>query len=174
MRVDVSEIRKSPGMKVHLDLASRLPPLEIKGQPVRLASPARASLDITNNGKALVVEGEVEGRLEVSCDRCLEAFHFPVKVDFYETYYPAGAEGISSEEREEWIPFVGDVLDLTPEIVKSIVLALPMRFVCREDCRGLCPRCGRNLNLGECGCSRESIDPRLAVLEDLLKEMKRR
>lgn len=174
MRVDVAEIRKNPGMKVHLELSSRLPPLEVEGQAVKFTGPARANLDVSNNGKALVVEGEVEATLEVSCARCLEAFNFPVKVDFNEIYYPAGAEGISPEEREEWIPFVGEVLDLTPEVVKSIVLALPMRFICREECRGLCPRCGKDLNRGECRCSGEDVDPRLAVLGELLKEMKQR
>ncbi|MCL6560327.1 MAG: DUF177 domain-containing protein, partial [Firmicutes bacterium] len=68
------------------------------------------------------------------------------------------------------VPFHGDVLDVTPEVLKSIILALPMKAVCREECPGLCPGCGRNLNEGRCGCVNEDIDPRLSVLKDFFKK----
>lgn len=169
MRIDVADLKRSPGENIHLELESPLPALEVDGEKVSFEGPARASLDISNTGKGLLVEGQVGGRLKVNCARCLEPFLLPVETFFSETYYPEGSEEVNQEEREEWIPFSGDILDITSEVLKSILMGLPMKLVCQPDCRGLCPRCGQNLNIAPCGCDREDLDPRLAVLKDLLK-----
>ncbi|MGB9803173.1 YceD family protein [Desulfofundulus sp.] len=178
MRIDVSDLKKSPGESIQVELSSPLPEFEFNGEKLIFNGPVRASLEVTNTGKALLVEGEVRGVLEVRCARCLEPFRWPVETTLNEVYYPADNEEAAvvdpaEEEYQEWIPFTGDVLDVTPEVLKSIMLALPMRFLCDENCRGLCPRCGRNLNVAECSCPGEDVDPRLMVLKDMFKDVNR-
>ncbi|OAT81329.1 YceD family protein [Desulfotomaculum copahuensis] len=169
MQIDVSTIKQSPGMTLHRELEAPLPALEGAGEIISFVGPARAVLDLTNSGGLLELTGGIQAALQLSCARCLENFVYPVDVPLRELYYPAGAVEPPPEQREEGIPFRGDKLDITPEVLKSILLALPMKAVCRPDCRGLCPVCGQNLNRGRCNCRQEEVDPRLAVLKDLFK-----
>ncbi|NHM27544.1 DUF177 domain-containing protein [Desulfofundulus sp. TPOSR] len=178
MRINVADLKKSPGESIELELSSPLPELEFHGDRLSFDGPARAFLEISNTGKTLLVEGEVKGTLEVRCARCLEPFRLPVEATLSEVYYPADSEEMvvadpAKEEYQEWIPFSGDVLDITPEVLKSILLVLPMRFLCDEGCRGLCPRCGQNLNMAPCACSGEDVDPRLMILKDMFKDSNR-
>ncbi|SHI86359.1 YceD family protein [Desulfofundulus thermosubterraneus] len=178
MRVDVADLKRSPGESIQVELSSPLPELEFHGDRLSFDGPARASLEISNTGKALLVQGGVRGTLKVRCARCLEPFCVPVEAPLSEVYYPADSEEIAvvdptKEEYQEWIPFSGDVLDITPEVLKSILLVLPMRFLCNEGCRGLCPRCGQNLNMAPCACPGEDVDPRLMILKDMLKDSNR-
>jgi len=163
--VDVAKLKRSPGDSARYDLQAELPPLELPGESASFAGLVRAGLEVINTGKTLAVEGVVSGRLRLNCGCCLEPYDYPFEVAVEETYIPASEGG-----GEEAVPFSGDYLDLTPEVLKSIILTLPMKMVCREECRGLCPQCGRNLNEGMCGCENEDIDPRLSVLKNLFKE----
>ena len=79
------------------------------------------------------------------------------------------ATELQDEDSPDYFLLEGDELDLCDLLETSFILNLESRFLCREDCRGLCPRCGADLNLGPCGCKREK-DPRLAVLEQLLDD----
>ncbi|RKO66519.1 YceD family protein [Desulfofundulus salinus] len=178
MRIDVTDLKKSPGESIQVELSSPLPELEFYGERLSFEGPARASLEISNTGKALLVEGKVKGTLGVRCARCLEPFRWPVEATLSEVYYPADSEELvvvepTQGEYQEWIPFSGDVLDITPEVLKSILLVLPMRFLCKEGCRGLCPRCGQNLNMAPCACPGEDVDPRLMILKDMFKDSNR-
>jgi uncharacterized protein len=174
MRIDVADLKKSPGESIEVELSSHLPDLEFQGEKLSFDGPARVFAKISNTGRALIVKGKVTGALKVHCGRCLEPFSLPLEVQLSEVYYPADDEDFpavdpSAEEAQDWIPFSGNVLDITPEVLKSILLEMPMRFLCREECRGLCSFCGQNLNRASCTCEREEIDPRLSVLKEIFK-----
>lgn len=166
LQLNIARLKRSPGDSVQFDLLADLSPLEMPGESLSFSGPVKAGLVVNNTGATLAVEGEVSGRLNLTCGRCLEFFEYFFEVPIEETYTPAPA---SEGDRGEAVPFTGDVLDITPEVVKSIILALPMKAVCREECPGLCPKCGHNLNEGRCGCGNEEFDPRLSALKDLLK-----
>ncbi|MDD2499121.1 MAG: DUF177 domain-containing protein, partial [Desulfitobacteriaceae bacterium] len=76
----------------------------------------------------------------------------------------------TATNEEEIYFYEGDKIDILPQVLQTILLELPMKVLCREDCKGLCPVCGTNLNIKECRCERESIDPRLAALKNLLND----
>ena len=82
-----------------------------------------------------------------------------------EKFYPAGAENI---ENDAFI-YESDLLDITEPVRESLLLAVPLQALCREDCRGLCPVCGADRNEGDCGCDTTSVDPRLAALKQFIK-----
>ncbi|MCL6636095.1 MAG: DUF177 domain-containing protein [Peptococcaceae bacterium] len=165
LQLDVTRLKRSPGDSARYDLLADLPPLDMPGERVAFAGPVKAGLDVTNTGRALAVRGEVSGRLRLTCSRCLEPFERPFQAAFEETYTPLPEEG-----GEDTVPFSGDIIDLTPEVLKCIIMALPMKAVCREECPGLCPGCGKSLKEGPCGCGGGDIDPRFSVLKNFFRE----
>ena len=122
---------------------------------------------VRNTAGVLVKKGTVRTRIHGICDRCAGEFQRDVS-------FPIDAvlvTELSSEEDEDEniFPLVGDSADLE-EIVRTVfVLNLDSKLLCREDCKGICPRCGKNLNLGKCDCRKEP-DPRLAALAQLLEK----
>ena len=123
------------------------------------------TIRVTRVQGGLLVQGTVESRLGLECVRCLEAFAFPITLDLEETFRLPGAspraDTLYAVDANGW-------LDLTPLLREQGWLAIPMKPLCRQDCQGLCPLCGADLNLTSCTCENASIDPRLASLRELL------
>ena len=99
------------------------------------------------------------------CDRCLNTFERTYDVPLEHILVAT----LEDEENDDYILLDQYQLDLADLTMADILLELPYKNLCREDCRGLCPMCGKNLNEGLCGCSRQSVDPRLEVLRQLLE-----
>lgn len=120
---------------------------------------------IRNEAGALTLTGRIRARLRCVCDRCASVFEterdIPLDVPL--------ARELQDEENPDYFLLEGDELDLDDLLETAFILGMDGRFLCREDCRGLCPRCGANLNDGPCSCKPET-DPRLAVLEQLLDD----
>jgi uncharacterized protein len=167
LQLDVARLKRSPGESVAFELMADLPPMEVAGEKISFDGPVKAILNATNTGRTIMVEGTASGVLQLNCSRCLEPFTYSFEVPVSEIYTNAGEE----TEEEEAIPFSGDTLDVTAEVLKSLIMALPMKALCQEECRGLCPGCGQNLNQGNCECANSEVDPRLSVLRDILKGM---
>jgi uncharacterized protein len=140
----------------------------------RVAAPVRVSLDIQKLGSdAFAVVGSAVTRLEVTCSRCLEPFEVPVDTAFDLRYVPQThntGEGEHEVAEEDLVTAYHreGLLDLIDLLREQFVLALPMKPLCSEACRGLCPHCGTNLNKSQCDCAPRWEDPRLAALKSLL------
>ncbi|HPU36293.1 MAG TPA: DUF177 domain-containing protein [Bacillota bacterium] len=177
LQVDVASLKRNIGETSCYELQAALPPLEIRGEKVSFWEPVKVSLVVCNTGEGLLARGQITGELQLACDRCLELFHYAFSLPFEETYRPVPGGGEvpsgSGEKDAESVTFSGDILDITPEVLNSIILSLPMKALCKEDCPGLCPRCGSNLKDGQCGCESENIDPRLNVLKDFFSRSKK-
>ena len=120
---------------------------------------------IVNNAGALTLRGTLSASLRCVCDRCAAEFDREVS---YPLDLPLASE-LQDEENPDYFLLDGDELDLEELLETVFILNMDTRFLCRDDCKGLCSRCGKNLNEGPCGCRTES-DPRLAVLEQLLDD----
>lgn len=166
MEVNISAIREQKGGQLPVEGVSPAPPLEVAGGPVA-CSPVRVSGSVTNVGKGFLVKARLRCECELECTRCLVPFRYALEPELEEMYYPERLKGSKPEGEDVANWFSGDVLDLTDAIRENLQLALPMKLLCREDCKGLCPTCGRNLNEGPCACKREDVDPRWAPLEAL-------
>ena len=120
------------------------------------------------------IEGTLATSLRVPCSRCLDEFEIPLKSSFALTYTQdvsggkaeAGAEIEITEYETGLIPYRGQEINLREGIQEQLVLALPLRPLCKTSCKGLCRQCGANLNEGECGCDRSGVDSRFAVLKN--------
>ena len=125
---------------------------------------------ITCLGDTIYIRGQLAAQIRQACDRCLEPATISVGGDFTYTLVPEKEEmaedlELSAEELETSY-YRGDFIDLAPMICEQIILQAPMKILCFEDCRGLCPRCGINLNTGSCSCLADVVDDRLAVLKN--------
>lgn len=120
---------------------------------------------VENHCGMVTLTGTVDFAYRAPCDRCaaevVRAYSIPLSHQLIRQLH--------SDETDEYIAVENSSLPLDDLIYEDAILALPMRFLCREDCKGLCPICGADRNEGDCGCKKPS-DPRLAVLEQLLNE----
>jgi uncharacterized protein len=125
----------------------------------------RGTLQVVRVQGGLLVQGTVESQLALECVRCLEPFILPVVLEVEETFRLPGA-GLGPDASYA----VGDDgwLDLAPLLREQAWVVIPMKPLCSPDCKGLCPQCGTNRNLEPCTCDDARIDPRLALLKDLL------
>jgi uncharacterized protein len=142
--------------------------------PVReyqVAAPVDVALSYYRAGTDLFISGEVAVQTTASCARCTEDFPATRRRPFRYVLAPKviGYDNDSDLRADdiEFTLYEGDEVDLTPLIREQLLLALADRPLCREDCRGLCARCGENLNQRECGCQSDRFDPRMAVLRSL-------
>lgn len=110
--------------------------------------------------------GSLRTRIETACSRCLEPVSEAVNLDFDEVVFAEGKE----ETYDLILEPEKDGFDLDEFIINLLELKLPFRFLCDEDCKGLCPVCGTNLNTSECSCNDEKIDERFAMLKDLFPD----
>ena len=140
-----------------------------------IVAPVALAFDIFKDKAQFRLVGRVQARLELPCDRCLELFTLPVDATFDLRYQPH-AENTGEAEREieeddlSTAFYDNQTIDLGQLMREQFYLVLPMKPLCQEACRGLCPVCGTNLNRGACDCKPEWEDPRLAVLKQLKKQ----
>lgn len=144
----------------------------------RLTSNAAMEGTASRKGEEIRLRGTINAEVEVLCDRCLAAVRLPLEVEFDTAFVPQAAEAGRAENVElltadmGLAAYEGDAVDLDELVREQIMLALPSRRLCREECKGLCPKCGADLNAGECDCERGEIDPRWSALAGLKNEGK--
>jgi uncharacterized protein len=137
-------------------------------QDFRLPSTLTVAVNFYRAGQDLFFQGRITGQLKGQCSRCVEDYTFPLAVDFNFVFVPRHEVGAAGEEEDADLTYYeGEEIDLSPMLQEQVLLALPTRPLCRENCAGLCPQCGANRNLTTCKCQPERGDPRLAVLRTL-------
>ena len=121
---------------------------------------------ITNHSGLILLNGEITPCLNVTCARCGKEFSYtaPVALNAKIT------EKLANEDEEEFVLLVDRQLDIEDLVRTALILELPSRFLCREDCKGLCPMCGCDLNENPCSCNTKERDPRWDVLKDFFGE----
>ena len=147
----------------------------VQDEEYKVVAPVHLVMDVHKDGDAYRAVGRVQTRLQLECGRCLESFEIPVDSPFELRYVPEPAATADGDEREVTEDdlttsyYKEESIDLAELMHEQFVLALPMKPLCSEGCKGLCPHCGTNLNKGTCDCKPIWTDPRLAALEGLMK-----
>ena len=181
MFLDIKELELHP-----LDFEEEFQPDVINlGSEVRqrtpLRSSGRAEIVEEHHGKHRIIKdirlrGHLSTGLELQCARCLESVAQNVKRDFELLYRPLGADAgrdeLSVTDAEAEIGYYqGEGILLEDVLREQVLLALPLKVTCREDCKGLCPHCGRNLNQEQCSCETPVEDPRWAALKNIRERL---
>jgi uncharacterized protein len=169
MRIELENLEGSKGDFAHVYQPEELNPVD---ERVSLTAPAAVHGKVRLSGNQVFVNGHVEARAQVECDRCLKPVELPVNADFTleyisdSDYETARAVELTEDEMSVSV-FDGEAIDVDEIVKEQILLAVPTRMLCREDCKGICPECGTDRNTGECNCVTKDIDPRWAVLKNL-------
>ena len=161
MRLNLREVVASPGSKKEFDYELDLSDMDFSG--ARCAAPVRVIGNVSNTAGILTMHARILYTLRCVCGRCAAEFTRSEE----KTFEANLADSPEDKEDPDYFPIDGDEIDLDEIITTLFVLDMDSVFLCKEDCKGLCPACGANLNEGQCSC-RKAVDPRLAVLEQLL------
>ena len=166
MLLGLSKIIDCPGASVPFSVSVDLSDL-LYGESYPVSEPVLAEGTVRNTAGVLVMTGSLHTTIHGVCDRCASDFdryvEFPLDVVLV-------TELTNEENEDEWVfPLEGDSADLEDIVRTVFVLNLDSKLLCKEDCKGLCCRCGRNLNHEACNCQKE-LDPRFAALKQLLEK----
>ena len=172
MQLDLTRYRQPLS---HFDRTFAPAEVEQEGDSYRIVAPVALAFEIHKDHDRFRLAGQVRTELELPCSRCLEPFRLPIDTPFDLRYLPASAmsqdeESVVAEDDLETSYYRDDQIDLNQLLREQFYLALPMKPLCRTDCRGLCTQCGTNLNTGTCDCAPAWTDPRLAPLDALKRD----
>ena len=165
MIINFSDLLSKRNRKKQISLSFKLEPLEFEGEEIRAIEDVKVEGVATSNEDVIVVNASIKTKLQLTCSRCLDTFIYPIDIDIEERF--TNNKELDSEE----IMFVdGETLDITEIIENSIISTLPIKRLCKEDCKGLCSQCGANKNIENCSCLDYDVDIRLAKLRELFGE----
>ena len=165
MLLGLSKIIDCPGASVPFSTSVDLSDLCF-GVSYPVSEPVKAEGMVRNTAGVLVMTGEINTCIHGTCDRCASPFDREIKLPINVVLV---TEMANEENEDEWVfPLEGDSADLDDIVRTVFVLNLDSKLLCKEDCKGLCHRCGKNLNEGPCNCQKE-LDPRFAALKQLLE-----
>ena len=166
MLLGLSKIIDCPGAELSFSTSVDLSDL-CYGVSFTVSEPVKAEGKVRNTAGVLMMTGEITTCIHGTCDRCAADFDREMEIPIDAVLV---TELANEENEDEWVfPLEGDSADLEDIVRTTFVLNMDSKLLCSDDCKGLCCRCGKNLNDGPCDCRKE-IDPRLAALKQLLNK----
>ncbi|SCL83314.1 YceD family protein [Sporanaerobacter sp. PP17-6a] len=170
MSINLSSFFDDNVLSIHVDKNLKLEPLYINERKILFTEPVKFTGNIFRVGENKILNGNLNYKFIETCARCLKEFVKEIDIPVSGKLIESNKKMIPDGDGEEPIYYSGNSVDLTEFIISSIIVSLPMKSLCRSDCKGLCPKCGKNLNEGNCNCNRDDVDPRFAKLKDLFSE----
>lgn len=173
MFIEIEDLKQGP---LHVQHAFPIGEIKFFHEDAGLAKPVNVDFVLNHKNRDLRVEGSLETGIRFRCSRCTKEFSKAFSADFDLTYLPQPRWSSEKAEIElkyedmEIAYYDGVAFDVNLMVLEQIELTIPMKFVCREDCRGLCYKCGSDLNEGPCPCSNEETDSRMSVLLEFKKK----
>ncbi len=169
MIVDLDNLRKS-SLDLNATLAAEM--IDLDSESAQLKSAVKLKGKLTRSIVSVTIEGEINCAIGTECTRCLQEvereLNIPFKTEFVTAEnYTAAKEAELQENDLDVTIYEGDKIDLSELAREQILLNIPEQIFCREDCRGLCEKCGANRNLLNCKCIEKEVDPRWAALKNL-------
>ncbi len=177
MRISVEKLRKELGGTLSRTFKPK--PEDLADVGIEFANrPIDVSVELQNAGEEIIGTIEVDCVLSLECARCVERGGFVLSAVRQVEYLVSPTPEELEAELDGWFisQYDGETVDLTDDVRQMLHLALPIRFLCRDDCRGLCPHCGKNLNTDRCVCPTKSGEARgdsfRQAMNDILKKKK--
>ena len=173
MQIHLSDITDSEGKHIQLQLDLDLDKISFQMGDYPILEKTPIELGITNTGnKVLEMKGAGAVVVGIPCDRCLEqvAVKIPYEIDQKLDMKKSDTERVQDLDENDYL--TGMDLDVDRLVYLEVLMSWPLKVLCREDCKGICSRCGKNLNKGSCGCAEEPKDPRMAAISDIFSKFK--
>lgn len=174
MFIEIADLKPEP---LHVRHEYEARELKFEHDDASLLAPVLVEFTLTHQGSELQVEGVISTEIRRLCSRCLRECRHPLSARFALCYLPQPSstgrdEEIELKDRDMAIGFYDGIrLDVDLMSLEQIELSMPMKFLCRDDCKGLCPNCGANLNIARCDCRTEATSSRMAALLEFRKKM---
>lgn len=173
MLINLTELFTRDGKEKDYTCEIDMDGLETRNGIYPIMSKEPVSLHIRNLGdRKLLLEGQTKVTLQIPCDRCLEPVNCPFDLTLEDELDMSKTEEERAEDLNEQPYVSGYNLDVNRLLSNELLLNLPMKVLCREDCKGICNRCGANRNHTACSCDQSSPDPRMSVIQDLFQKFK--
>ncbi len=172
MRIDLKEVLKDREPEHVITCVLDFQEVQMNNVSYPIAEKKPFELRLRNGDRKLLLTAETEIVIQMNCDRCMDDVMYTMPISV-EQELPM-QDGIPVfEDPEDAVSFVEEhFLDVDCMILDEIYLLWPQKVLCKEDCKGLCPVCGQNLNVRDCGCDRVVLDPRMARFQDVFNQMK--
>jgi len=166
LKIDITEVQRDTGASLEFEGELTLKDVQWQGEPISFPGPLHVDGRITNVGEMLVMNASVKGTAILMCRLCMGDFEYDLDFGF-----EAKLKDIPEQEDPDYFAYQGYQIDLTDIVMEFLILEIPSVRQCREDCKGLCPMCGVNLNEKSCKCtdaksSDHTIDERLEALKE--------
>lgn len=162
MNINISNLIRETNLTQEINLVFKESSFKDGAEIIEFSKPVELSGLLTSAGDIIHIDCKLKTELILTCSRCLEKFNYELCIEFSEEF------SSSPDNKNDEVIFIdSDTIDITEIIQNNIIFTLPMKRLCKEDCKGLCLHCGSNLNLTTCNCDKGSIDPRLSKLKDL-------
>ena len=165
LRLDISYLVKQPPA-TYKEFEFNFPQLELSPELVLVDIQGSIAISVTEDG--VVADGKLKALSQLSCSRCLDDYWQPLEINFTEIFSANPAGDPADDQQEQPLEADGSI-DLGSILRDYAVVDIPIRQLCKDDCKGLCPTCGMNLNQKDCGHRQESINPRMEGLRQFLE-----
>ena len=168
----IIELQSLSGGSKSVDIEIPAGEIDLAADGADLSQKVGLKAEVRSSSGLTAIEGTINTAADIACTRCLEHIAVPLTFDFVSRFVAPESFGTSGEhelhgEDLDYDAIEGEQIDLTDVVREQLLLNLPQQVVCREDCRGLCEKCGANRNLIDCKCENDELDPRWAALKDL-------
>ena len=173
MRISLSEILSGGSGSKELTVESGLESFAYDGSDYGFISKEPVMIKLNRiSPRSLRFTAQTQCVLSAECSRCLEPVELPFDISTDEELVIDENGGASTRDDDEKLSYVeGFELDVDGYLREELMIGFPLQVLCSDDCKGLCPKCGANLNKGECGCDRTVLDPRMSIIRDLFPDL---
>lgn len=173
MQINLSELFAVEGMQKQYKIPIEMEVFQSPAGPYPIIKGKPVELCITHvKNRNLKISGNLDLHLQIPCDRCLESVEVPIQTEISKDVDMNLTEGERVENLDEQPYISGHNLDVDRLVYDELIVNMPMKVLCRENCKGVCNRCGANLNYGTCDCDVTELDPRMSVIRDIFKNFK--
>ena len=164
MRIDITDITRSD--KKEIKLCRNIDPLDLEHEisGITLTNDLETDLTIRNDKGTISLKGRVKGSYKTECGRCLREITGTFENDINEKFI--SKDKADEDTEEDCYTYEGQYIDISSPLIDNILLSFPLVMLCKEDCKGLCPVCGTDMNEKECSCQKQDINIRLEKLKD--------
>lgn len=175
LKIDITSLLANPKQTISVKGRREASEFSLDDESFHIKHPLDVDFQLQNDADVIVAEGSYRGTLTCLCGRCLNPYETDLESEFRARFFTTAQE-LRREKKEEDDPVYRELIeegkiDLGFVICQDILIQCPMRPLCKEDCKGLCPECGANLNEEDCGHEVEAKDPRLSKFRELAEEM---
>ncbi|MDK2800667.1 MAG: hypothetical protein PWP27_718 [Clostridiales bacterium] len=167
MIIDLSSILKVEGSKIDFNSTVEIQEIEFMGDKYTFLEPIKVVGSVRNVGDTLQLNAQVSGRMNVNCYRCMKDIEKNFNFTMQEVLINDDLHQVKNKDNDS-IHFQGNQINIRDIIIDNVLMNISMKYLCSQDCKGLCPSCGVDLNINKCECKTENIDPRFEVLKKLL------